>query len=311
MACGAEDGRGGERATRRGKGQETQGCAGQSKQTQHDQPEQAEQTERAEQADPPIRSSAAAPALAGPASVAKSSSSSDSSSSDSSDSGDTAQPKPGKPHKRSGLGFDDEKYVEHVELIKGPLSDQCRDWASTLGFCNSELFSSFVYFLALLALEQPSWIVPAEAKQLLRSSLGDVSNLHAALMKHAPLIDGKGPPVLDACATSSCHFAATMFNTLFAQACLDEARLAAWLLLVCIYRYIGTATFIEQVLFLHTKVCAVLEQGPPLRLWPGLVCLACTPRYSASRATPQPKHLPRFGLLVPRPWARPCLRTAS
>ena len=103
-------------------------------------------------------------------------------------------------------------------------------------------------FVLLMLTVQPGYLVPLESKAELRSAAAAWPKLHQAILAHGPLASDI-PPLLDLCAGVWAQLAGNMFAKLFPGRRVTVQGLASWLLAACIFRYLGTMSFMVDVVF--------------------------------------------------------------
>ena len=130
-----------------------------------------------------------------------------------------------------------------------------------LGFSDNALFSSFMYFVCSMLSLQPDHLVPAATKTNLKSALKEAPRSHLAVARHGPLM-GDSPPLLDFSAGTRSQYAVSMYAKLFQSLPATAPHIGSWLLVVCMYRYMGTRSFMDDVIWGTPGVLGIPGKGP-------------------------------------------------
>ena len=130
-----------------------------------------------------------------------------------------------------------------------------------MGFLEKDLFKSFMYYVLLVLNVQPRHLVPAATKQKIQASLSTAPRLHTAIAQKGPLTSD-APILLDFPAGVRSQHAAGMYAEVFGQYVQATVpQIASWLLAVCVFRYLGTITFMTDVFFGTPGVREFLGRG--------------------------------------------------
>ena len=134
--------------------------------------------------------------------------------------------------------FSNTRFRQHCDILFGPPLRKTACICIALGFSDFRLFASYMSFVLLMLTVQPDHLVLLEAQVELRG-------IAAAW----PPLASDNPLLLDLCAGARAQYAANMFVTLFPDRCVTAHGLASWLLANCIFRYLETISFMDDVVF--------------------------------------------------------------
>ena len=158
-----------------------------------------------------------------------------------------------EPTKCGQISFLEDKYVRDAEYLSGLEVDVLvHDIDEQVGVKNVGLLKSFLYFWCLMLLQQPKVLVPDETKHCIEAWVARGPALHRNIAQYVPLL-GKVPPILDGAMRSRPKFAVAMWKKVWRRQPVTEARVAAWVLLVACFRYLGTQQFMEDAMLAGAK----------------------------------------------------------